>query len=288
MKAIYERELRSYFTSMTGWLFCAFLLFFGGLYTNILNLSSGYAQFEYVLSNMSFAFLIVTPIITMRTVAEERRQKTDQLLYSLPITMTQVILGKYLALLTVLAVPTGVMAFYPVVLSQFGSVSYATAYSSLLGFFLMGAALVAVGLCISAFTENQAVAAALCFVVVLLNYYLTSISTFVSSTPQSSLLAGAAAVFFLSLVVLWMTRSGLAAIAALVAAGGLLVGGWLLSPESFEGLVPGIMNKRSLFDRFYTFVDGVFDLTSVVFFLTVIGFCLFLAVQTMEKRRWSE
>lgn len=183
MKAIYERELRSYFTSMTGWLFCAFLLFFGGLYTNILNLSSGYAQFEYVLSSMSFAFLIVTPIITMRTVAEERRQKTDQLLYSLPITMTQVILGKYLALLTVLAVPTGVMAFYPVVLSQFGSVSYATAYSSLLGFFLMGAALVAVGLCISAFTENQAVAAALCFVVVLLNYYLTSISTFVSSTP---------------------------------------------------------------------------------------------------------
>ena len=288
MRAIYQRELRSYFTSMTGWLFCAFLLFFAGLYTNILNLSSGYAQFEYVLSNMSFAFLIVTPIITMRTVAEERRQRTDQLLYSLPITMTQVILGKYLALLTVLAVPTGVMAFYPLVLSRYGTVNYPTAYASLLGFFLMGAALVAMGLCISAFTENQAVSAALCFVAVLLNYYLTSLSTFVSSTAQASLALGAAAVCFLALVVLWMTRSGLAAIVALAAAGGLLVAGWLLSPQSFEGLIPNLLDSLSLFGRFYSFVDGVFDLTAAAFFLTVIGFCLFLAVQTMEKRRWSE
>lgn len=94
MTAVLRHELSSYFTNVTGYVFGAFLLLFAGIYTMVINLQSASPYFEYVLMNMDFIFLIIVPILTMRVIAEERRQKTDQLLYSLPLTMTQVALGK--------------------------------------------------------------------------------------------------------------------------------------------------------------------------------------------------
>lgn len=94
MKAVFRHELSSYFTNLTGYVFGAFLLLFAGIFTMVYNLKSALTNFEYVLGNMSFVFLVIVPILTMRVLAEERRQKTDQLLYSLPLTMTKVVLGK--------------------------------------------------------------------------------------------------------------------------------------------------------------------------------------------------
>ena len=108
MKAVFRHELSSYFTGMTGYVFGAFLLLFAGIYTMAVNLNAGLSNFEYVLSNLSFIFLIIVHILTMRVIAEERRQRTDQLLYSLPLSMTGVALGKYAALLVVFLVPTGI------------------------------------------------------------------------------------------------------------------------------------------------------------------------------------
>lgn len=113
MKAVFRHELSSYFTGMTGYVFGAFLLLFAGIYTMAVNLNAGLSNFEYVLSNLSFIFLIIVPILTMRVIAEERRQRTDQLLYSLPLSMTGVALGKYAALLVVFLVPTGSSACIP-------------------------------------------------------------------------------------------------------------------------------------------------------------------------------
>ena len=113
MKAVFRHELSSYFTGMTGYVFGAFLLLFAGIYTMAVNLNAGLSNFEYVLSNLSFIFLIIVPILTMRVIAEERRQRTDQLLYSLPLSMTGVALGKYAALLVVFLVPTGIICLYP-------------------------------------------------------------------------------------------------------------------------------------------------------------------------------
>ena len=129
MTAIYERELRSYFNGMTAYVFVAFLLLFAGIYAMLYNLNNGYPNFEYVLQSMTIIFLIAIPILTMRVIAEERRQKTDQLLYALPVGMTRVVLGKYLALLTVVALPCAIMVLYPVLLSTFGAVSFRTAWS---------------------------------------------------------------------------------------------------------------------------------------------------------------
>lgn len=288
MNAVFRHELSSHFRSLGAYVFGAFLLLFGGIYTMVMNLNNLVTNFEYVLGNMAFIFLIIVPILTMRVLAEERRQKTDQLLYSLPISMTDVVLGKFGALLVMLALPLGIIALYPVILSAFGSIHFPTAYGSMLGFFLLGAALIAIGVFLSSLTESQAVAAGLCFVVMLLNYYISDLSTFVANTAFASFAAFAVVILLLALIVKLMTKSGFTALLTAAAGEGLLLAGYLVSSSSFEGLFPAVMEKLSLFDRFYVFINGVFDLSSVVYFITVIALFLFLSVQSMERRRWND
>ena len=287
MIAVYKKELRTSFTGMAAYVFIAFVLVFAGIYTMLYNLSNGYPNFEYVLQSMSIIFLIAIPILTMRSIAEERRQHTDQLLYALPLGMTRIVLGKYLAILTVVAVPCVIMGFYPLLLSQYGQVSFATAFGALIGFFLLSAALAAIGLLISALTENQAVAAGLCFVVMMLLYFMNNLTSFVSDTAASSLAALMIVVLVIAALVLLFTKSTpLAGLVAVIGCGGLL-GCFAVASDRFEGLFDKIMESLSVFERFYTFIDGVFDLTGVLYFLSIIAVALFLTVQTMEKRRWS-
>lgn len=144
MTAIYKKELKSYFINMSGYVFMAFLLLFAGIYVTAVNLKSAYASFEYALSSMTVVFLFIIPILTMRSLAEERHSRTDQLLYSLPLKVSDIVIGKYLAMLTVLLIPTAIMSVYPIILSVFGTVHYAACYGAILAFFLLGAALIAI------------------------------------------------------------------------------------------------------------------------------------------------
>lgn len=140
MKAVFKHELASCFTGLTGYIFGAFLLLFAGIYTLAYHLNSMITNFEYVLGSMSIVYIISIPVLTMRLIAEERRQKTDQLLYSLPLTMTQVVLGKIGAMLVMLFLPLAFIGTYPVILSAFGSIYLPQAFSALLAFALLGAA----------------------------------------------------------------------------------------------------------------------------------------------------
>ena len=101
MTAIYKRELRSYLTSMIGYIFIFFILLLTGIYFSAYQLSAAYPKFEYTLSALTFVFLISVPILTMRILAEERKQKTDQLLLTSPVSVEKIVMGKYLALVTV-------------------------------------------------------------------------------------------------------------------------------------------------------------------------------------------
>jgi ABC-2 type transport system permease protein len=149
MTAILKHELRTYFHSLTAYVFGAFLLMFVGIGSMLYNIQAAVSNFEYVLSFGSMIFVVIVPILTMRVIAEERKQRTDQLLYSLPVSTTQVIVGKYLALLVVFLVPMCIISVYPLIFAQFGDVYLLTSYGSLLAFFIMGAALIAVGVFIS-------------------------------------------------------------------------------------------------------------------------------------------
>lgn len=288
MRAVFKHELSSYFTNLTGYVFGGFLLLFAGLYTMIININSRLTNFEYVFGNMSFIFLIIVPVLTMRVLAEEKRQKTDQLLYSLPLSMTKVILGKYLAMLVMLLLPVGIICLYPIVLTAYGNLHLLSVFNAALGFFLLGAALLAIGMFISSLTENQAVAAGLCFVVMLVIYYMSQLSGYVPTTALASVAAFSVLIILLALLIRQMTKSNFAALMVGMVLETVLLLVYLLKTSLFEGLFSNLVGELSLFQRFYTFVYGVFDVTGIVYFASVIALFLFLSVQSMEKRRWSE
>lgn len=287
MTAVLKHELRLYFHSLTAYVFGAFLLAFVGIGAVLYNIQAAVSNFEFVLNFSSLIFVVIVPILTMRVIAEEKKQKTDQLLYSLPISTTQVILGKYAALLVLYLIPLAVISLYPLIFSRFGDVYLLTAYGSILAFFILGAALIAVGMFISSLTDNQGMAAGIGIAVILLNYYSVSLSEYVSATAAGS--AVALVVLFLAMgaVIRYVTKNGTLAYwfsFVLIAVTVLLL---FVDSSIFEGLLPSIMAKLSLFERFTSFVNGAFDMTAIVYYCTVIIFFLFLSVQSMEKRRYN-
>ena len=287
MGAIFRHELRNYFHSRTAYVFGAFLLAVVGLGSVLYNLQAAVSNFEFVLSFASIIFVVIVPILTMRTLAEERRQRTDQLLYSLPITTTQVVLGKYFALLVVYLIPLAVVSLYPLLFSQFGEVYLPTSYGSLFAFFMMGAALLAVGMFLSSLTDNQGFAAGIGIAAILLNYYSVSLAEYTSSTAMGSLIALYVIALLLGVVIHNLTRNeNLAYGVTLVLIAALSVA-YFVNSSAFEGLLPDIMTKLSLFRQFNSFVNGAFDLTAIVYYVSVMGFFLFLSVQSMEKRRYN-
>ena len=189
MTAVLKHELRNYFHTLTAYVFGAFLLAFIGLGATLYNLQAAVSNFEFVLSFGSLVFVVIVPILTMRVIAEEKKQRTDQLLYSLPITTTEVVLGKYLALLVVYLIPLAVVSVYPLIFARYGDVYLLTSYGSIFAFFVLGAALIALGVFISSLTDNQGFAAGIGIAVILLNYYSASLSEYVSSTPAGALIA---------------------------------------------------------------------------------------------------
>ena len=287
MIAVLKHELRLYFHSLTAYVFGAFLLAFVGIGAMLYNIQTAVSNFEFVLSFGSLVFVVIVPILTMRVIAEERKQKTDQLLYALPITTTQVILGKYLALLVVYLIPLALISLYPLLFAQFGEVYLPTSYGSILAFFVLGAALIALGVFISSLTDNQGFAAGIGIAAILLNYYSVSLSEYISSTAFGSLAALCVLVVLLAMLVKYLTKNETL---AYFGAGGLLVlimGFYMYDSTQFEGLLPQVMANLSLFERFYVFVNGVFDMAAIVYYLTAIVFFLFLAVQSLEKRRYN-
>lgn len=287
MKAVFKHELSNYFHSLTAYIFGAFLLAFVGIGAMIYNIQQAVANFEYVLSFVSLVFVVLIPVLTMRVIAEERKQKTDQLLYSLPISTTQIIVGKYLALLVVFLVPLCMIGIYPMIFARYGEVYLLASYGSIAAFFIMGAALIAIGTFISSLTENQGFAAGIAIPVILLNYYSVSLAEHISATAFGSAAALCVLCCLLGVIIRFMTKNENLAYAAafvLILAVGIM---YLTDSTVFEGLLPKIMTQMSLFERFYRFVNGVFDWTAIVYYLTVIVFFLFLSVQSLEKRRYN-
>lgn len=287
MTAVTKHELRSAYNNLTVYLFSAALLCFVGVGSMLYNIQASVANFEYVLSFVSIGLVVIIPVLTMRSFAEERKQKTDQLLYALPLKTWQIVVGKYLSLVTMFFVPIAIICLYPYIFSLYGEVYLPGAYASILAFFFMGAALISIGMFISSLTDNQGFAAGISIVLFLLNYYSVTLAEQVSSTGLGSAFALGVIAALLGFVVNALTKS---TAIALGVGGGLvavIAAAYLLSPDSFQNLFPNIMKKLSLFDRFQTFVNGMFDITALAFYVSIIGLGLLLTVQSFEKRRYN-
>ena len=181
MFAVLKREFRSYFQNVIGWLFVAALMALFGLYFYVYNLRQGYPYLYYTLSAITIIFMIAVPILTMRSFAEDRKNKTDQLMLTAPVPVAKVVLGKYLAMLAVFTVDIAVFCVTPLILRAFGTIPMGESYIAILAFWLYGAASIAVGMFISALTESQVIAAVLTFVVLFISYMMQSLTGLISS-----------------------------------------------------------------------------------------------------------
>ena len=288
MMAVFKREFGAYFKGIPGYLFTAFLVLFTGVYVMVNNLSGYTASFEYSLKAVSFIYMVAVPVLTMRSLAEEKKQKTDQLLYALPLRMSAVVLGKYLAMAAVLLVPCVIIGTYPLILCAWGNVNLLMAYNGLFAFFLLGAALLSVGLFISSMTENQVASAVITLLVLLILYLLNDLVSYMSPMSRASFIALTVAIVLAFLLIYLLTKS----LAVCAGLGVLSIAGlyvyYRLEPLPFFGGFANVMRRLGLFDRFYAQLNGVFDVKHMVYFLSVIVLFLFLTVQSLQKRRWAE
>lgn len=296
MLAIYKKELRSYFTSMIGWVFIAFMLVLVGLYFMVYNLLNGYTNFSYVFQGvqMFFVFLLV-PVLTMRIVAEENRQKTDQLLYTAPVSISKIIMGKYLALITLFGLAMLVVCLYPLILSGLvkgvatgtESVDFAIAYGSALGFFLLGSAYIAIGLFISSLTESQVIAAVASGVIMIFTYLMSSLASLLPSGHTFSFwfLAVLAAALAFGLY-MWIHNGWMAALVGLIAEIALTVT-FILNTEAFDGILRKSLEAVSIIERYDNFTLGIFDVSALIYYLSVCFLFVFITIQRIRKKRWS-
>ena len=288
MLAIYKRELASYFNSMVGWLFTAVLTAFIGIYFFVYNLFNGYPYFSLSLSYTLFVFMVIVPILTMRSMAEERRSRTDQLLLTAPVTMTGVVLGKYLAMLTVFALPTAIACLCPLIIALNGSSFLLADYGAILAFFLLGAVEIAVGLLISALTESQLIAAVGTFGILLVLYLWEGLVSFLPSDAPGSLMGLLIALIVVCLVLHALSDNWKVTAGVLVLGIVVIAGFYIKDSAAFAGLLPDVLGRFSLIGAFDAFTtDHVFDLRGILLYLSLSALLVFLTIQVVQRRRWN-
>ena len=264
-----------------------FILLLTGIYFSAYQLAAAYPKFEYTLSALTFVFLISVPILTMRVLAEERKQKTDQLLLTSPVSVGQIVLGKYLALVTIFAIPMVIMCFYPLLMSKFGTVSFAGAYTGILGFFLLGCANLAIGVFVSSLTESQVIAAVLTFVFLFAFYMMNGISSFFSEGALSTCITFGLLILAAALIIYTMIKNLLISAAVCVIGEIILAIIYVVNSSFFSGGIQKVLNIVNLSSHFDNFANSIFDIKGILYFVSVIAVCLFLTVQSIAKRRWN-
>lgn len=288
MLAIYKREFKSYFQSMVGCVFVAFLVAFTGIYFTAYNLNSGYPYFSYTLSGSLIVFIVGIPLITMRSFAEERKNKTDQLLLTAPVSLTKIVLGKYLAMISVVAIPNLIFCLFPLLIKMNGTAYLKTDYISIGVFFLLGCVYVAIGMFMSALTESQMIAFITTFGLLLILYLWNGIIGFLPSSAIGSLI-GLIVIFTIIIAYVyhmtenWMLSAVLEVIGIVAS-----VATYIVKSSLFENLLTKILGKLALADVFTDITNNhIVDITGIVLYLSVIAIFIVLTIQAIQKRRWS-
>lgn len=287
MTAIFKREFKSCFTGMIGWVIAAVSLFFLGLYFTNRNLLYASSDFASVLYTMTMILLFLLPAISMRSFAEERKNKTDQLLLTSPVSIPAIVAGKFLAELAVFALPLAAAVVMPLLLQAFGTVSLVAAYSALLGYLLLGGACLAVGTWISALTENQILAYLATFGALLVAYLMNGIQTMFTT---GNLLA-----FIVFIIVLLVASVLVGVICKRLAAGAVVFCAgavvlfvlFQLRPAWLLTAFNAVLSALALFEPFKDIVGGMFSIPAIVYYLSVMGLFLFLTGQALARRRWN-
>lgn len=288
MLAIYKRELRAYFQSMVGCVFVAFLIVFTGIYFMAYNLVSGYPYFSYTLSGSLIVFIVGIPLITMRSFSEERRNRTDQLLLTAPVSLGKIVMGKYLAMVTVIAIPNVIFCIFPLIIKSQGTAYLTVDYISIGVFFLLGCVYAAIGMFLSSLTESQMIAFISTFGILLVLYLWDGILSMLPVSAVSGLVGILIILSIAAFYICHMTGNALisGAVEIIGAAAAVIV--FVAKRELYENLLTNLLGRLALADVFTGITENsIVDVTGIVLYLSVIVVFVFLTVQSIQKRRWS-
>ena len=287
MLAILKRETKSYFTGMIGYVVVAVFLAVLGLYFTNQNLMFASPDFGGVLYTCTILLLFLLPALSMRSFAEERRAKTDQLLLTSPVSIPGIVLGKFLAQMAVFCVPLLAAAVMPLILTAFGRVNLIGAYASLLGFVLLGAACISIGTFLSSLTENQIIAYLSTFGVLLVGYLMNGIRSMFTSGNLLAFLVFTVVLLIAAILVGVTCKSLVAGAGTFFAGAAALFVLFTVRPAWLLSAFNAVLSALALFDPFTNIVSGMFSLTAMLYYLSVTALFLFLTGQTLERRRWN-
>ena len=280
MKAIFNREFKSYFTSMIGPVFVAALVLVTGIYFMVYNMSYGYPYFAYTLSASAIVFVLTVPLLTIRSVSFSG--------IPIPVSVTQIVLGKFFSMAAVVAIPCVIFCLCPLIIKSTGTAYFLVDYSTILVYFLIGCAYVAIGMLISAMTESVIIAAVGTIITLLLINLSNGLSKYVPNTAIASLIGCLILLVLLCVIVYVMTKSNAATFGLLIGGAAVLIILYVVKPALFEGLIPGMIENIAFAKVMTSFVsDYVFDVKGVVELISICAACIFLTTQVIQKRRWS-
>ena len=287
MSAIYKREFRSYFTSMTGYVFMAAMLVFVGIYFMLYNLVSGYPYFAYILPNIVFILIIAVPILTMRCMSDERKNKTDQMFLTYPVKVSSVILGQFFAMMTVVLLTLLICGICPIVIALNGNSYLLGDYIGLFAFFCLSGLFVSIGMFVSSKTENQIISALITFGVLLLLYWWDSLVAYIPTSATGSFVGIILFAVVVALILNAISRNKLlaASVGLVIVIADIVL--YLISPDMFANLLPDILSTFSCMSTLINFTYyHVFDLSGLFMYLSLTALFIILTVLGVQKRRW--
>ena len=240
------------------------------------------------LGGISFMYVLLIPILTMRIVAEENRQKTDQLLYTAPISLTKIIMGKYFAVMTLFSCAFIPICIYPLIIHMYGTdIRLAPAYSSIIGFYLLGAATIAIGLFISSLTESQVIASVVSFITLLLTFLLSNITSLLPTDAISQCVMIAVLWLVICLVFYHMMNNVTILIMMAVIGEAAIWIVYAVKSSLYESLLTNILNTLALSTRYDDFSLGILNYDAIVYYVSIAFLFVFLTIQMIKKKRFN-
>lgn len=286
MFAIYKKELRTYFNTMTGYAFLGFFILVTAFYFSFLNVISGNPMYSETLSYTVTMFLILIPILTMRLFAEEAKQKTDQLLYTSPVSITQIVAGKFLASFSLFFIGVAITGLFPFMLSRFGQIPTSEILGAMFGYLLMGGCLISIGIFISVLTDNQIIAAVATFAAMFFIFMVDGIAVSMPVNTASSVTFVCAFIMLIVFIIYNSTRNIYASVIIALLGFAAVAIAYFSNNLIFDGVIVKVLSWFSILSRFDNFYMGVFNISDVVYYITFSLAFLYFTVNVIEKRRW--
>lgn len=288
LTSIYKKELLLFFHSLTGWVLIAVILLLFGIFFSVNNLSLGYANFEYVVDSMLSMQILIIPVLTMRSYSEEWKMQTYRLLYSAPVLLSHIVIGKYLSALTTFLIPVLIASLYPIVLCIYGNCPLAAAYNAIIGFVFLGAALIAVGQFISASMKNAVLSAITCIALFLFALLLPQIISLLPASGVAAIGVQVVFILFVSLVLLWYSLS--VKLFVSVFAVGILItvlsSCFFASQDVLSSIAMSFIYSLAFFSGMENFVAGIIDIPAAIYYCSIVVVFLTLTVQVVDRPRW--